>query len=155
MLQSTLSRPWLTTFALATAGWLALPASAEGRALRRRACYRDVLPELAASRVTDLIIQPREGAPDIYSKVDGRWPGSDAERAEIAAFIDALLAARVEEWRPLDARDDRQHYDSTITLAAGKNQYSLRLREDGMVAVLGRELAGRLDQRSRAEVLAE
>lgn len=116
---------------------------------------RQVIPGLVASRVSDLIIQPREGAPDIYTRVDGRWPGSEAERAEIAAFLDALLSAQVEEWRPIDQRDEREHYDSTVTLAAGERQYTLRLREDGMVVALGRGLAGRLDGPSRAEVLSQ
>lgn len=115
---------------------------------------RHLLPELDPEDISDLIIQPRAGAPEIYTRSDGEWPAD--ERAEIEALLDGLLSARVEEWRgPLDERDQREQYDSTVTIAAGEHQHTLRLRADGMVAVLGRDLAGPLDAASRRKVFGE
>jgi hypothetical protein len=116
---------------------------------------RLVLPELQADAVTDLIIQPRNGVPDLFSRqADGDWPADEAP--VVNAFVRALQRAAVSEWRgPLTKDLGPQDFDSTVTLSTGSDTWTIRLRQDGLVAVLERSLVGVLDNRSRREVMEQ
>jgi len=117
--------------------------------LRQRALLGDV----DASEVDAVIIQPAEGAPDIYSRDDsGAWPADS--RAAVESFVQSLTTARVAEWTGASDHAETD-YDSTIALSVGSRNFTLHLRADGRVAVVERNLTGILDETSRREVLAE
>ncbi len=121
------------------------------RDLRSRA----LVPGLAAATVSGLVIQPSEALPEFYDRdPESGWPAEYAK--DITRLLDALGEARVQSWTGTvdpEAAPERV-YDCTfiVSLLSGAT-YTLRMLQDGTVAIPERGLTGELEPASRRAVI--
>ncbi|MFW5859198.1 MAG: hypothetical protein ACOCYP_04175 [Planctomycetota bacterium] len=121
------------------------------RDLRSRA----LIPGLGTATVTGLVIQPRDALPEFYDRdPESGWPEEYAK--DITQLLDALGDARVHAWTDTvdpTAAPERV-YDCTfiVSLESGAT-YTLRMLQDGTVAIPERGLTGELTPASRKAVI--
>lgn len=101
-----------------------------------------------------LVIQGREGAPDIFSQADdGSWDVDPETNQATKKFISALNAARVKKWSA--AYQSQTAWTSTLTVAIGDKRLILRKNDDGLIGIPERNVQGYLDRDSAADLFGD